>query len=245
MTRAATPATEHDLKKAIASERLDAAAILEALPSRQWDAPTLCEGWRVREVVAHQTMPFRYPTRKFALEMLKAGGRFNLMADRVARRDAASMSAAELTAALSDNVDHPWAPPGGGLQGALCHDVIHGLDITVALGLGRQVPQDRLALVLGQLTGMRRNPFGTDLTGIALRADDIDWSSGSGTPLSGMAQDLLLVFCGRKLPRAGCAVHPPPCSPGRAGEHRREAGQRVAQEDRGPDDAQRHPQADP
>jgi uncharacterized protein (TIGR03083 family) len=200
VTRAANPATEHDLKQAIAAERRDAAAVLEALPSGQWDAATLCEGWRVREVVAHQTMPFRYPARKFVLEMLKAGGRFNLMADRVARRDAASMPAAELTAALRDNADHPWAPPGGGLHGALCHDVIHGLDITVPLGVGRQLPEDRLALVLGQLTGMRRNPFGTDLTGIALRADDLDWAFGSGTPLSGSAQDLLLVFCGRRLP---------------------------------------------
>ena len=200
MTRAANLATEHDLKQAIAAERRDTVAVLAALPSRQWDAPTLCEGWRVREVVAHLTMPFRYPGRKFALEMLKAGGRFNHMADRVARRDAASMSPVELIAALRDNVDHPWAPPRGGLQGALSHDVIHGLDITVALGVGRPVPEGRIALVLGQLTGMRRNPFATDLAGIALRADDIDWTFGSGTPLSGMAQDLLLVFCGRKLP---------------------------------------------
>lgn len=200
MTRAANPATEHELKQAIAAERRDAAAVLEALPPGQWDAATLCEGWRVREVVAHQTMPFRYPIRRFALEMVKAGGRFNLMADRTARRDAASMSPAELTAALRENADHPWTPPGGGLLGALCHDVIHGLDITVALGVGRPVPADRLALVLAQLTGMRHNPFGTDLAGIALRADDTDWIFGSGTPLSGSAQDLLLVYCGRKLP---------------------------------------------
>jgi uncharacterized protein (TIGR03083 family) len=200
VTRAANPATEHDLKQAIAAERRDAAAILEALPSGRWDAATLCGDWRVREVVAHQTMPFRYPARKFALEMVQAGGRFNHMADRVARRDAASMSPTELTAALRDNADHPWAPPGGGLHGALSHDVIHGLDITVALGAGRPVPEDRLALVLRQLTGMRRNPFGTDLAGIALRADDTGWTFGSGTPLSGSAQDLLLVFCGRKLP---------------------------------------------
>ena len=25
-----------------------------------WDAPSLCEGWRTREVVAHMTMPARY-----------------------------------------------------------------------------------------------------------------------------------------------------------------------------------------
>jgi hypothetical protein len=42
--------------------------------------------------------------------------------------------------------------------------------------------------------------FGTELTGIELHASDIDWSFGSGAPLSGSAQDLTLALCGRKLP---------------------------------------------
>ena len=42
--------------------------------------------------------------------------------------------------------------------------------------------------------------FGTDLSGIELRADDLDWSFGSGQLLAGAAQDLALVVCGRKLP---------------------------------------------
>ena len=91
--------------------------------------------------------------------------------------------------------------------------MIHGLDITVALGVGRQVPEDRLELVLGQLTGMRRNPFGTDLAGVALRADDSDWAFGTGTPLAGTAQDLLLVFCGRKLPPGRLRGQPAPLFP--------------------------------
>jgi hypothetical protein len=33
-----------------------------------------------------------------------------------------------------------------------------------------------------------------------LRADDIDWTFGSGTPMSGTAQDLAPVLCGRTLP---------------------------------------------
>jgi hypothetical protein len=44
------------------------------------------------------------------------------------------------------------------------------------------------------------NPFGVDLAGVRLCADDIDWTFGSGSPLTGAAQDLLLVVCGRKLP---------------------------------------------
>jgi hypothetical protein len=42
--------------------------------------------------------------------------------------------------------------------------------------------------------------FAADLSGIELRADDIDWSFGSGTPGFGAAQDLALVLGGRKLP---------------------------------------------
>jgi hypothetical protein len=42
--------------------------------------------------------------------------------------------------------------------------------------------------------------FGVDLDGIELRADDMDWTIGSGVPLTGTAADLLLVLSGRTLP---------------------------------------------
>ena len=35
------------------AEREEFAALLESLTPRQWDSPTLCERWRVRDVVAH------------------------------------------------------------------------------------------------------------------------------------------------------------------------------------------------
>jgi hypothetical protein len=50
--------------------------------------------------------------------------------------------------------------------------------------------------------------FGVDLEGIELRARDIDWTLGSGTPLTGNAQDLLLVLSGRKLPAGRLAGEP-------------------------------------
>jgi hypothetical protein len=145
-------------------------------------------------------MPFRLSMGRFALEMLRARGNFNKMADRSARADAAVMSSEELIASLRDNVNHPWKPPGGGFEGALSHDVIHGLDITVGLGLERTVPEDRMRLVLGALSPKNAKYFGVDLDDIELRADDIDFSYGSGSVLAGSAQDLLLVLCGRRLP---------------------------------------------
>lgn len=190
------------IRDMIAAQRTELAEVLAGLPGLGWDEPTLCAGWRVREVVAHITMPFRYGRGRFAIELAKSRGRFNEMADRLARQDASLMSPADLTAAVRSNIGHPWKPPGGGYTGTLSHDLIHGLDITVPLGLAvLPVPEERLRPVLpASLDDRSVKFFGTDLDGIELRASDMDWSLGSGVPLEGAASDLLLVLCGRTLP---------------------------------------------
>jgi uncharacterized protein (TIGR03083 family) len=199
----------HTIRDMIAAQRAELGEILAGLPGPNWDEPTLCAGWRVREVVAHITMPFRYGGPRFMLELARSRGRFNAMSDRVARRDAARMSPAELAEAVRSNVGHPWKPPGGGYAGALAHDLIHGLDITVPLGLVRPVPEERLRLVLpGSLADRSVTFFGVDLDGIELRAEDMDWTLGSGTPLTGAAADLLLVLSGRTLPPGRLAGKP-------------------------------------
>ncbi|MEV0247819.1 maleylpyruvate isomerase family mycothiol-dependent enzyme [Nocardia sp. NPDC050712] len=192
--------SETEIRKAIEAERRDLADVLAGLDESAWDRPSLCAGWRVREVVAHITMAYRMSLPKFALEMARSRGDFNRMADRVARKDTARLSTADLARSVQDNITHPWKPPGSGYEATLGHDIIHGLDITVALGLDRRVPEDRLRYVLSDQTTKSIEFFGADLDGLELRADDMDWTFGSGTPLTGHAQDLLLVQCGRKLP---------------------------------------------
>jgi uncharacterized protein (TIGR03083 family) len=173
---------------------------LAALPASAWDQPSLCAGWRVREVAAHILMTLRTPAWRFAAEMARSGGNFNRMADRVARRDGAA-APAELVAALREHGDTIFQPPGGGVGAGLTHDVIHGLDMTVALGVEHPVPEPTLRAVLDTVNGTQsRKHFGVDLDGIRLQADDIDWSCGSGQVVSGSAQDLVLVACGRRLP---------------------------------------------
>jgi len=189
------------LRQHIAAERLELAAVLAGLPGESWDTPTLCAGWRVREVVAHMTMPFRYSPDRYAAEMTRSGGDFTAMSDRCAKEGAESLSAAELTTVLRSNADNPWVPPGGEPAAPLTHDIIHGLDFTVPLGVGRQVPGERLALALDAVTApVALQHFGVDLTGIELAADDLDWSCGSGERITGPAQLLLLAIAGRQLP---------------------------------------------
>ena len=139
--------------------------MLAGLSDADWDTPSLCAGWRVREVVAHMTMPFRYSTPRFLGEMVRSRGNFARMADRVARRDAQA-PIGTLLDGWRTNENHPWKPPGGGLKGALTHDVVHGMDITMPLGIEHPVSERALRVVLDNATSPRsRKHFGLDLTG--------------------------------------------------------------------------------
>jgi uncharacterized protein (TIGR03083 family) len=183
----------------IAEQRTELAGVLTGLSAEQWDAPSLCEAWAVRHVVAHVTMPFRYSMPKFLKEMAKAGGNFQRMSDGVASRDG-ELPREELIAALRDNAENPWRPPGGGYGGALTHDVIHGLDITRALGVERTIRPEAIRTVLDLIADPKTlGRFGVDLDGVQLQATDLDWSSGSGAPLRGRAEDLALVLTGRRI----------------------------------------------
>ncbi|MEU8524100.1 maleylpyruvate isomerase family mycothiol-dependent enzyme [Streptomyces sp. NPDC048629] len=199
-TSATTPATTAAVRAMIAAERRELADLLDGLDERQWQAPSLCSGWRVREVAAHMSMGFRLSLPATLVELAKARGSLHRMTDRVARRDAAAHFTAGLAAFLRDHAHHPWTPPVGGFSAALGHDVVHGLDITVALGHDRRVPADRLRVLLDEVRPRGLKFFGVDLDGVRLRADDLDWSYGTGAPLHGAAQDLLLVAYGRRLP---------------------------------------------
>lgn len=189
-----------DLMAPIAAERRAFSSILQGLPPEDWDAPSLCTGWRVREVVAHMAMPLRFSTPRFVGEMLRSRGNFDQMADRVARHDAQA-SISTLLHRWRTNEETRWKPPGGGLEGALTHDIVHGLDITIPLGIRHPVSEADLFTVLAHATSpLSRKHFRLDLTGIRLEADDLDWAFGEGEPLRGAAHHLLMVLMDRRLP---------------------------------------------
>ena len=187
-----------DLVSETRAERERLAGLFGDLTPEQWDAASLCDGWRVREVVAHMTMPFRTKPLKVMGGLVRARFSFNRYADRDARSAAAAMSEAELVGLLRRNIDHPWQPPGGGQAGALSHDVIHGLDVTEPLGLPSP-PAERLALVLGSTRPRQLKYFGVDLGGTRLTASDSGVSIGDGPNVVEMtSKEMLLVVTGRR-----------------------------------------------
>ena len=146
------------------------------------------------------TMAARYPEDKFMAELRRCDFDFGRLSNELASRDA-GLPASQLVAGLRSEVMQHWAPPGGGYHGALNHVVIHGLDVTVPLGVPRRSPDATIRIVLDDLTtGGVHQHFGTRVDGRRLQATDLDWSYGSGSVVRGKAEDLALVLCGRSTP---------------------------------------------
>lgn len=185
------------------AERERLATLFDDFGSAQWATPSLCAGWRVREVVAHVTMPYRISPVRFFAGLARARFSFNRFADRAARATTRAMSDDDLRAVYRENIRNPWQPPGGGAVGALSHDVIHGLDITEPLDLPAP-PPSRIALVLASAGPRNISYFGVDLAGTRLVATDADLTiggdgkNGDGTPVQLPAKEILLVVTGRR-----------------------------------------------
>lgn len=204
---------ETELQAQTYAERERLAALLADLTEQQWDTPSLCAGWRVREVVAHITMPFRTSAPRFVAGLVTARFSFNRYADSVARRDGARMTTDELLGTLRDNIRHPWQPPGGGPAAALSHDVIHGLDITEPLSLP-PAPPERIATVLAHSRPRALAYFGVDLTGVELRATDAEFRLGTGSVVELPVKDILLTVTGRRpVPHEGAEAATAPARP--------------------------------
>lgn len=202
----------------IAAHRRSLAAALSKLTADQWREASLCAGWTRAHVLAHMTMPFRISGPDFMAGLQRCGGDFTKFSDEIAARDS-RLPPDDLVDVLRDNADNPWAPPGGGLKGALSHDVIHGLDITWPLSLPQEIPDRAMTIVLDSITSpvapdagavraaeiqngaARTTLFGFPLAGIRVRATDLDWSAGDGEELAGRSRDLLPLLAGRLVPR--------------------------------------------
>ena len=179
------------------AERSRLAGLFAELSPEQWAHPSLCAGWRVREVVAHMTAPFHTSPVRILAGLARARFNSDRYAAPAAHRDTARLSDAELLRIAQANLRTPWPPSGGGPDAGLSHDVIHGLDITEPLGLPA-APTERIALVLARTTPRSLAYFGADLHGRRLVATDADVEIGTGSRLQLSAREMLLVITGRQ-----------------------------------------------
>jgi uncharacterized protein (TIGR03083 family) len=179
------------------AERVDLLALLTDLEPHQWDVPTLCAGWRVRDLVAHVIGYEGLGRRELARRFVR--GRFNparINGTRLAEfRDAGPD---ELLALLEQRLEPSGLTTAFGGHIALLDAMIHQQDIRRPLGAMRTIPAERLlpALAFARIAP----PIGAfwRARGLRLVATDLDWSAGRGPEVRGPAEPMLMAISGRQ-----------------------------------------------
>lgn len=184
--------------RAVKRERLAVADLLEQLSPQEWDRPSLCTGWRVREVAGHLTMQDRVGPLTPVADVIRARGNFNRMVDTTARRRAAEpperLIAGLRAIAGSRRMGLTMNP-----RDALLDTLTHAQD--VALPLGRSYPMPLEATrTAAERVWVMGFPFGAKrrLRGFRLTATDVSWTRGDGLEVTGPIDALLLLVAGRK-----------------------------------------------
>lgn len=185
-----------DVSAQAAEERRDLATFLDTLDPDEWERPSLCAGWSVRDVVGHIA----------SYDVLGWGGSLALLArsgfslgrcnqagiDRSRR-----MSTDDLVAQLRDHATPRGLTSMFGSHVALVDGLIHHQDVRRALGRPREVPAERLRAVLGFLPRARALPAPGHLREVRAVATDLNWAHGSGPELKGPGEAVVMALAGR------------------------------------------------
>jgi uncharacterized protein (TIGR03083 family) len=184
----------------IAAGRRELADELDTFTPKQWDTQSLCNRWRVRDVVGHLIATAEITFGSAFVAMMKAGFRLDTMLEREARRLGDNPSE-DLIARLRRGVDSHTTPPGAKAVDVLSDLVVHTEDIRRPLGLIRPLPEDRARQVADHLKdqGARFLPAKKRVDGLRLVATDIDWSTGNGPEVRGPVESLIMAMAGRKV----------------------------------------------
>ncbi|MGH3240361.1 MAG: maleylpyruvate isomerase family mycothiol-dependent enzyme [Spirillospora sp.] len=186
-----------DLKSLARDERAELAAFLETLTPEQWEAPSLCEKWRVRDVVAHIISYDDLSARGLTARLAK--GRFTLnRTNAIGVDESGGLTPGELLAMLNERLRPKGLTAGFGGLIALTDGVIHHQDIRRPLGVPREIPAERLLPALRGALTTPVIPGFWRARGLRLVATDLDWSRGSGPEVRGPAEALLMAVAGRR-----------------------------------------------
>lgn len=185
---------------AVDRERLTLAELLDDLSTEEWETPSLCDGWRVRDVAAHLALA-QIGWGRATVEMARAGGNYHRMIRDTALRHAdapAHRLTAEIRAMVGSRGRAPLITP---LE-PLIDTLVHGQDIALVLGRPRTMPVEAAAAAA---TRVWTTPWPLSfafhtrrrLSGLRVVATDTDWSVGAGAQVAGPIEAVLLLLTGR------------------------------------------------
>ena len=178
-------------------ERIQMVDTWTGLLPEQWATESWCGGWSVQELAGHVVAAAEQTPANFFKDLALAGFKFNVFADRDAKKNAAAgpNELIRRLGARTTTTNHPPAP----VVAMLGEIVVHGADIRRPLGLTHSPATAALVAVADSwknsnlLIGAKRR-----VAGLRLQATDTDWSHGEGPEVSGPMYSIVLGMSGRK-----------------------------------------------
>ena len=175
------------------------ADFLQNLTPDEWNKPTLCAGWTVKDVAAHMLVIPTMSKGQVFRSFLSSGFNLDKMNAKLVQQLTAQMSSAQIVASTRSSAASKTMPPGLKLPGVLTELVVHSFDIADGVAKPFEVPTADVVACLDHLKNVQ-SVFKTKqrIAGLKLQATDAPWSTGTGPVVSGPAKQLLLAMAARR-----------------------------------------------
>ena len=186
-----------DIWPTIHAERRALATDLHGVTGEQWDTPSLCTQWTVRDVLAHMTSAATLTPPAFFARLIGSGFSFDKVQESgvAAQRGASPAETMTHFEGVLTSVKHPPGPTPTWLG----ETIVHSEDIRRPLGIKHAYPTDAVVTVAdffkgsNLLIGSKRR-----VDGLTLLATDAEWSHGAGPEVVGPILSLVMAMTGRK-----------------------------------------------
>jgi uncharacterized protein (TIGR03083 family) len=185
------------------AELVSIAELLHSFSDAQWDHDTLCEGWRVRDVVSHMVLGYTTPMPSMLGKVAKHGFNVPKASAIESVGYASSHAPAEILAVFETIPSHHVRKGISKLipvREALVDHVVHHQDIRRPLAMPRVIPEDRLVAALDAVPGISGFVGAKKrAAGLRLTATDVEWTHGDGPEVRGTGEAILLALTGRPV----------------------------------------------
>lgn len=181
----------------VRAEREALVGTLRELSPEEWEHPSLCAGWTVREVAAHITASPQVRFTDFPVMLARGGFSYN----RMILRDGQRRGRAPIEQILADHERLAGVrrhPPMLTPLEPLTDILVHTQDILRPLGRDYTAPSEAILLAADRVRrmalflGSRRI-----IRSVRMVATDAGWVRGDGPTIEAPMQELLMVCAGR------------------------------------------------
>lgn len=191
--------TEDEIWSAVDDQRRQLARLLADLTPEEWRAPSLCDGWTVRDVVGHLAWQEGVPHWSDLALALKARGNTDRLIHEAACQWA-ERPTDQLVQEIRGRIGSRRTVPGGTRLETLIDALLHGQDISRPLdrpfhmpaGAARAAADQIWAIVpVFNFTATKR------VRDLRFAATDTDWAVGSGPEVQAPIAEILMLLSGR------------------------------------------------